>query len=88
MTDLKNKGRPRYGVLPRWPWHSAVEFKRYLRRFMTEFTRIETLAGVKRTIFNQYGCARPAARELARQTGSALLEGFHRHESGSDGRGR
>ena len=36
------------------PWHSAVEFKRYLHRFMLEFTRIETLAGVKRTIFNQY----------------------------------
>ena len=36
------------------PWHSAVEFKRYLHRFMLEFTRIETLAGVKRTIYNQY----------------------------------
>jgi oleate hydratase len=36
------------------PWHSAVEFKRYLHRFMHEFTRIETLAGVKRTIYNQY----------------------------------
>ncbi len=36
------------------PWHSAVEFKRYLHRFMLEFTRIETLAGVKRTAFNQY----------------------------------
>ena len=36
------------------PWHSAVEFKRYLHRFMKEFTRIETLAGVKRTVFNQY----------------------------------
>ena len=36
------------------PWHSAVEFKRYLHRFLIEFTRIETLAGVKRTIFNQY----------------------------------
>ena len=36
------------------PWHSAVEFKRYLLRFMMEFTRIETLAGVKRTIYNQY----------------------------------
>ena len=36
------------------PWHSAVEFKRYLHRFMKEFPRIETLAGVKRTIFNQY----------------------------------
>jgi oleate hydratase len=36
------------------PWHSAVEFKRYLLRFMMEFTRIETLAGVKRTIYNQF----------------------------------
>ena len=36
------------------PWHSAVEFKRYLHRFMLEFARIETLAGVKRTIYNQY----------------------------------
>ncbi|MYN00977.1 oleate hydratase [Pseudoduganella sp. DS3] len=36
------------------PWHSAVEFKRYLHRFMKEFARIETLAGVKRTVFNQY----------------------------------
>lgn len=26
------------------PWHSAVEFKRYLHRFMLEFSRIETLA--------------------------------------------
>jgi len=36
------------------PWHSAVEFKRYLHRFILEFSRIETLAGVKRTIYNQY----------------------------------
>ncbi len=35
-------------------WHSAVEFKRYLHRFMNEFPRIETLGGVKRTIYNQY----------------------------------
>ena len=34
-------------------WHSAVEFKRYLHRFLLEFSRIETLAGVKRTVFNQ-----------------------------------
>jgi oleate hydratase len=36
------------------PWHSAIEFKRYVHRFMLEFTRIETLTGVKRTVFNQY----------------------------------
>jgi oleate hydratase len=36
------------------PWHSAVEFRRYLHRFTLEFSRIETLTGVKRTIYNQY----------------------------------
>lgn len=36
------------------PWHSAVELKRYLHRFLGEFARIETLAGIKRTVFNQY----------------------------------
>ncbi|HEY0465644.1 MAG TPA: oleate hydratase, partial [Polyangiaceae bacterium] len=36
------------------PWHSAVEFKRYVHRFMLEFSRLETLGGVKRTIYNQY----------------------------------
>jgi len=36
------------------PWHSAVELKRYLHRFLLEFSRIETLGGVKRTIYNQY----------------------------------
>ena len=36
------------------PWHSAIELKRYLHRFILEFSRIDTLAGVKRTVFNQY----------------------------------
>jgi len=36
------------------PWHSAIEFKRYLNRFMHEFPRIHTLAGVTRTPYNQY----------------------------------
>ena len=48
------------------PWHSAVEFKRYLRRFMLEFTRIETLAGVKRTQYNQFdSLVRPLLSWLA-----------------------
>jgi oleate hydratase len=47
------------------PWHSAVELKRYLHRFMNEFPRIETLAGVKRTIYNQYDAiVRPVTRWL------------------------
>lgn len=50
------------------PWHSAVEFKRYLHRFMLEFSRIETLAGVKRTIYNQYdSLVRPLQSWLADQ---------------------
>lgn len=36
------------------PWHSAVEFKRYLHRFIHEFPRINTLSGVDRTPYNQY----------------------------------
>jgi oleate hydratase len=36
------------------PWHSAVEFRRYLHRFLHEFPRISTLAGVERTVYNQY----------------------------------
>ncbi|WP_210521584.1 oleate hydratase [Hymenobacter terricola] len=36
------------------PWHSLVEFRRYLLRFIHEFPRIGTLAGVDRTPYNQY----------------------------------
>ena len=50
------------------PWHSAVEFRRYLHRFMKEFSRIETLAGVKRTIYNQYdSLVRPLVAWLEKQ---------------------
>ena len=57
------------------PWHSAVEFKRYLHRFMKEFPRIETLAGVKRTVYNQYdSLVRPLQTWLAAQ-GVRLLTG-------------
>jgi oleate hydratase len=50
------------------PWHSAVELKRYLHRFMNEFPRIETLGGVKRTVYNQYDAiVRPLRDWLKRQ---------------------
>lgn len=50
------------------PWHSAVELKRYLHRFMNEYARIETLAGVKRTVYNQYdSVVRPLVRWLEGQ---------------------
>jgi len=35
-------------------WHSAVELKRYMLRFLQEFPRIHTLGGVRRTRYNQY----------------------------------
>ena len=50
------------------PWHSAVELKRYLHRFMNEFPRIETLGGVKRTVYNQYDAiVRPLTSWLEKQ---------------------
>jgi oleate hydratase len=36
------------------PWHSAIEFKRYLLRFMHHFATIDTQEGIYRTHFNQY----------------------------------
>jgi oleate hydratase len=57
------------------PWHSAVEFKRYLHRFMLEFSRIETLAGVKRTIYNQYdSLVRPLQHWLAAQEVNFIID--------------
>lgn len=36
------------------PWHSAIEFKRYVLRFIQEFPRMDTLSGVRCTRHNQY----------------------------------
>lgn len=36
------------------PWHGAVEFRRYMKLLMHEFSRIGTLSGVKRSLYNQY----------------------------------
>lgn len=36
------------------PWHSAIEFKRHLNRFVHEFERLNNLEGVDRTPYNQY----------------------------------
>ena len=57
------------------PWHSAVEFKRYLHRFIKEFSRIETLAGVKRTIFNQYDLLVRPLEVWLQQQGVHILKG-------------
>ena len=36
------------------PWHSAVEFKRYLLRFTHMVSGFNTLSGIMRTVYNQY----------------------------------
>jgi oleate hydratase len=36
------------------PWHSAVEFKRYLLRFTHMVSGFNTLNGIMRTVYNQY----------------------------------
>lgn len=36
------------------PWHSAVEFKRYLVRFAHMVGGFERLSGIMRTVYNQY----------------------------------
>lgn len=46
-------------------WHSAIELKRYMLRFLQEFPRIHTLGGVRRTRYNQYDTiVRPLRRWL------------------------
>jgi len=49
-------------------WHSAIELKRYMLRFLQEFPRIHTLAGIRRTALNQYDAVvRPMERWLSGQ---------------------
>lgn len=36
------------------PWHSAIEFKRYLIRFTHMVSGFNTLNGIMRTVYNQY----------------------------------
>lgn len=49
-------------------WHSAIELKRYFLRFIQEFPRMHTLAGVRRTVYNQYdSIAVPLQRWLTAQ---------------------
>jgi oleate hydratase len=49
-------------------WHSAIELKRYFLAFVQEFDRIHTLAGVRRSRYNQYDSViRPIQKWLARR---------------------
>lgn len=36
------------------PWHSVIEFRRYLRRFIHLFPDFASMSGIHRTRYNQY----------------------------------
>ncbi|WP_089407580.1 oleate hydratase [Granulicella rosea] len=57
------------------PWHSAVEFKRYLLRFTHMVAGFDTLGGIMRTVFNQYdSLVRPLHRWLTERGVQFLLD--------------
>ncbi|WP_308280529.1 oleate hydratase [Streptomyces lincolnensis] len=48
------------------PWHSAIEFRRYLKRFIHLFPGFATMSGIHRTRYNQYdSIVRPLRSWLA-----------------------
>ncbi|MGW2249977.1 oleate hydratase [Kitasatospora sp. NPDC001660] len=50
------------------PWHSAIEFRRYLRRFVHLFPEFDTMSGIYRTRYNQYdSIVRPLTAWLLEQ---------------------
>ncbi|QRM90825.1 oleate hydratase [Lacinutrix sp. WUR7] len=57
------------------PWHSAVEFKRYMHRFLKQFTQIATMGGISRTVYNEYdSLVRPLEAWLV-EKGVKILKG-------------
>jgi oleate hydratase len=57
------------------PWHSAAELKRYLHRFLHEFSRLHTLGGVDRTPYNQYDSIVAPLLKLLRERGVRFASG-------------
>lgn len=56
------------------PWHSAVEFKRYLSRFTHMVEGFSTLTGIMRTRFNQYdSLVKPLSRWLTERGVRVML---------------
>jgi len=57
------------------PWHSAVEFKRYLVRFAHMVSGFNTLTGIMRTVYNQYdSMVRPLHKWLEERGVKFMLE--------------
>lgn len=57
------------------PWHSLVEFKRYLHRFIHVFSSIDTLEAVRRTPYNQYDSVILPITKWLQAQGVRLLSG-------------
>ncbi|MFI6542481.1 oleate hydratase [Streptomyces prunicolor] len=56
------------------PWHSAIEFRRYLNRFVHLFKTFDSMSGIYRTRFNQYdSIVRPLVKWLTEQGVSIQL---------------
>jgi oleate hydratase len=70
------------------PWHSAVELKRYLARFVHMVTGFERLEGIMRTVYNQYdSMVRPLLKWLGERNvdfrlGTRVLDLGFGHEDG------
>lgn len=57
------------------PWHSAIEFRRYLNRFVHLFPEFDTMSGIYRTRYNQYdSIVRPLLAWL-REQGVTIHDG-------------
>ncbi|MFI6335289.1 oleate hydratase [Streptomyces sp. NPDC050535] len=56
------------------PWHSAIEFRRYLNRFVHLFKTFDSMSGIYRTRFNQFdSIVRPLLKWLTDQGVSVQL---------------
>ena len=55
-------------------WSSLFEFRRYMRRMILEFSRIETLEGVTRTPLNQYDSVIKPLETYLRDKGVNFIE--------------
>ncbi|MFC4161650.1 oleate hydratase [Chitinimonas lacunae] len=57
------------------PWHSAVEFKRYLLRFVHMIDGFNQLKGIMRTVYNQYDSLVRPLKKWLDQRGVRYLTG-------------
>lgn len=55
-------------------WSSLFEFRRYMKRMIFEFSRIETLEGVTRTPLNQYDSVIRPLEDYLRKAGVSFIE--------------